>query len=205
MIKFVTQSVHRRQHLGVVFLLSLLSVFHCDRPLQSQSIPLSPESQAALAALNIPVAVPTYIPDGFTLSQIKINLCPSDSPQRGECRGGTSYEIIYRNSENTCLMVEAIGGGLGGPDSEFHYTTQTALLGEIDIRFGEITGDRNTPSPEQLSVPQPNLYNFPEAARSASSPFYAVRVEENRYLCGSNTSISPLEFEQILQSLVLLE
>jgi hypothetical protein len=205
MIKLVNQSVHCRHHLGLVSLLSLLSLFHADRPLQSQSIPLSPEYQAALGTLNIPVAVPTYIPDGFTLSQIKINLCPSDISQGGECREGTSYQIIYRNPDNTCLMIEAVGGGLGGPDSEFHYTTQTALLGEVDIRFGDMSTERKTPNQEQLTVPQPNLYNFPEAAGSASSPFYGVRVEENRYSCGQNTSISPLDFEQILQSLVLLE
>ncbi|WP_367291485.1 hypothetical protein [Laspinema palackyanum] len=121
MIKSVTKTRRTHQPLGFIFLVSLVSLFHADRPLQSQSIPLSPEYQAALAALNIPVAVPTYIPEGFTLSQIKINLCPSDIPQRGECREGTSYQIIYRNPENTCLIIEAIGGGLGGPDSEFHY------------------------------------------------------------------------------------
>ncbi|MCT7965326.1 hypothetical protein NG799_03135 [Laspinema sp. D1] len=201
----MTKPRRDRQPLGFIFLVSLVSLFHADRPLQSQSIALSPEYQAALAALNIPVAVPTYIPDGFTLSQIKINLCPSDIPQRGECREGTSYQIIYRNPENTCLMIEAIGGGLGGPDSEFHYTTQTALLGEVEIRFGEIPGDRNTPISEQLRTPQPGLYNFPATGRSGRSPYYASRVEEQGYLCGSNTSISPREFEQILQSLVLLE
>jgi hypothetical protein len=205
MIKSLTKPGRDRQHLGFIFLLSLLSLFHADRPLHSQSIALSPEEQAALAALNIPVVVPTYIPEGFTLSQIKINLCPSNSPQRGECRGGTSYEIIYRNPENTCLMIEAIGGGLGGPDSEFHYTTQTPLLGEVDIRFGETPGNRNIPSSEQLSTPQPGLYNFPANVPSTRSPFYAVRVEENRYSCGQNTSISPREFEQVLQSLVFLE
>ncbi|MCT7983774.1 hypothetical protein NG796_10740 [Laspinema sp. A4] len=205
MITSVTKPRRDRQQLGFVFLLSLLSLFHADRPLQSQSIALSPEYQAALAALNIPVAVPTYIPDGFSLSQIKINLCPSDIPQRGECREGTSYQIIYRNPDNTCLMIEAIGGGLGGPDSEFHYTTQTALLGEVEIRFGQIPGDRNTPRPQQLTTPQPGLYNFPATGRSDQSPYYAVRVEENRYLCGPNTNISPMEFEQILQSLVLLK
>ncbi|WP_254564688.1 hypothetical protein [Oscillatoria sp. HE19RPO] len=201
----MTKPARDRHYLGFAVLLSLLSLFHADRPLQSQSIALSPEEQAALAALNIPVAVPTYIPEGFTLSQIKINLCPSNSPQRGECREGTSYEIIYRNPENTCLMIEAIGGGLGGPDSEFHYTTQTALLGEVDIRFGEIPGDRNFPSSEQLSTPQPGLYNFPANLPSTRSPFYAVRVEENRYSCGQNTRISPREFDRVLQSLVVLE
>ncbi|MCT7957967.1 hypothetical protein, partial [Laspinema palackyanum] len=86
-----------------------------------------------------------------------------------------------------------------------HYTTQTALLGEVEIRFGEIPGERNTPISEQLRTPQPGLYNFPATGRSGRSPYYAARVEEQGYLCGSNTSISPLEFEQILQSLVLLE
>ncbi|AFY83229.1 hypothetical protein [Oscillatoria acuminata] len=191
--------------LGFAVLVSLGSLFYADRPLQSQSIALSPEYQAALAALNIPVAVPTYIPDGFTLSQITINLCPSDIRQGGDCREGTSYQIIYRNPENTCLMIEAIGGGLGGPDSEFHYITQTDLLGEVEIRFGENPGDGNTPRPEQLTTPQSQLYNFPAIGRSGRPPYYAVRVEEQRYLCGNNTSISPLEFEQIIQSLVLLE
>ncbi|MCT7990645.1 hypothetical protein [Laspinema olomoucense] len=201
----MTKPSRKFQHLGSAFLLSLLSLFHADRPLQSQSIALSPESQAALAALNIPVAVPTYIPEGFTLSQIKINLCSSDIPQGGECREGSSYEIIYRNADNVCVIIDAIGGGLGGPDSEFHYSIETPLLGEVEIGFGEIPGGRNTPTPEQLTNPQSRLYSFPAKATSTSSPYYAVRVPENRYACGSNTGISPLEVERILQSLVLLE
>ncbi len=205
MIKSVTKPGGDRQKLGFAFLLSLFSLFHADRPAQSQSIALSAEHQAALTALNIPVAVPTYIPNGFTLSQIKINLCPSNSPQGGECREGSSYEIIYRNADNTCVMIDAIGGGLGGADSEFHYSIETPLLGEVEIGFGEIPGDRNIPTREQLTSPQSRLYSFPTKATSSPSPYYAVRVPENLYACGSNTSISPLEVERILQSLVFLE
>ncbi|MGL5195898.1 MAG: hypothetical protein ACRC8Y_20120 [Chroococcales cyanobacterium] len=193
-----------KKTLGFAVLVSVVSLFAADRLLKSQSIPLSADAQAVLAALNIPVAVPTYLPNGFSLSQIKVNYCPPNVSQGGECRNGSSYQIIYRNSENTCILVEAIGGGLGGPDSQFHYATQTDLLGEVDIRFGDNSGERRTPTQEQLTVPQPNLYNFPEAAQSASSPFYGVRVEENRYLCDQNRSISPLEFERVLQSLVLV-
>jgi hypothetical protein len=193
-----------KKALGLAVLGSLLSLFYGERLLKSQSIPLSSDQQALLAALNIPVAVPTYLPNGFSVSQIKVNYCPANLSQGGECRNGSSYELIYRNSDQSCILVEAIGGGLGGPDSQFHYATQTNLLGEVDIRFGDNSGERRAPNREQLSVPQPNLYSFPEAARSASSPFYAVRVEENRYSCRQNTSISPLEFEKVLKSLVLV-
>lgn len=190
--------------LGLAVLVSLLILLYAAQRLKSQSIALSADEQALLAALNIPVAVPTYIPNGFSLSEIKVNYCSPNS-LGGNCRNGSSYDIIYRNSDRNCIRVEAIGGGLGGPDSEFHYATQTELLGAVDIRFGEIPGSGRTPTAEQLTVPQPNLFNFPEAAGSASSPFYAVRVEENHYSCGENTSVSPREFERVLQSLVLLE
>lgn len=189
--------------LGLAVLVSLLILFYATPGLKSQSIALSSDQQALLAALNIPVAVPTYLPNGFSLSDIKVNYCAPNSGG-GECRNGSSYGIIYRNSDRNCILVEAIGGGLGGPDSEFHYPTQTDLLGEVDIRFGDMSRESRTPTREQLTVPQPNLFNFPEAGISTNSPFYAVRVEENRYSCGQNTSISPLEFERVLQSLVLL-
>lgn len=189
--------------LGLAVLVSLLILFYATPGLKSQSIALSSDQQALLAALNIPVAVPTYLPNGFSLSDIKVNYCAPNSGG-GECRNGSSYGIIYRNSDRNCILVEAIGGGLGGPDSEFHYPTQTDLLGEVDMRFGDMSRESRTPTREQLTVPQPNLFNFPEAAISTNSPFDAVRVEENRYSCGQNTSISPLEFERVLQSLVLL-
>ncbi len=190
--------------LGLAVLVNGVSLFTADRLLQSQSLPLDADAQAVLAALNIPVAVPTYLPNGFSLSQIQVNYCPADVSQGGDCRNGSSYQIIYRNSNRHCILVEAIGGGLGGPDSQFHYTTQTALLGEVDIRFGDNSGERISPTREQLTVPQPNLYTFPEAANLESSPFYGVRMEETRYSCSQNTSISPLEFERVLQSLVLV-
>lgn len=191
--------------IAVALMLSSVSLFSSDRPVDSQAIALSSEQQAALKALNIPVAVPTYVPPGFIVSQIKFNFCSDSAPQSGDCRAGSSYEIIYRTQDNTCLVLDAIGGGLGGPDSEFHYPIQTDIFGEVEIRFGEIPGDGNTPTAEQLQMPQSGLYSFPARSRSMPSAYYAVRVEEERYSCGRNITISPLDVESIFKSLVWLE
>jgi hypothetical protein len=190
--------------IAIALLLSVISLCFGNCPAYSQEIPLSPEQQLALKAVNIPVAVPTYIPDGFSLSQIELTFCPGSTNQILGC-DSLSYELIYRNSENICLIISAVSGGLGGPDSEFYYPIQTDLFGEVLIGFGEIPGDGQMATPEQLQLPQSELYSFPARSRLTQPAYYSVNVEEERYFCGQNTAISPLDVEQILKSFIWLE
>ncbi len=170
-------------------------------------------SFASFRELGIPIAIPTYVPDGFNLDQIITKLYPASDRQtraRG-FRERSQYSIVYRNAQNTCLIIRAIGGGVGGGAADFEFPTSTALFGEVVILFGRnITLGNKAPTPEQLRIPQPNLSSYPATLVSGLSLYYTVSASNDNeyyrgtYSCGKNTSITPLELEKVLQSMVLL-
>lgn len=173
---------------------------------------LTPEQTSSLRALDIPVVVPGYLPEAFEISEVKANLCAPDAPQRGNCREGSSYTLVYRNAQNTCLLVNGVSGGVGGGSSEFEFQTPTELLGEVTILFGPPTGENQAPSAQQLTTPQANLGSFPAtlSGRSLPSPLYNVVVGDGEYYretygCGENASVTPQDLEKVLQALVILE
>jgi len=84
----------------------------------------------------------------------------------------------------------------------------------MSILFGEPSGENQQPTAEQLQVLQPNLSSFPSALQSppssSRSPYYWVSAgddtyDQETYACQQNASLTPLELEKIVQSLVLLE
>ena len=172
---------------------------------------LTPEQKSSLQTLDIPVVVPGYLPDAFEISEVKANLCGPDAPQWGNCREGSSYTLVYRNAQNTCLLVNGVSGGVGGGSSEFEFQTPTEVLGEVTILFGPPTGENQAPSADQLTTPQTSLGSFPAALKGRSpSPLYNVVVGDGEYYretygCGENASVTPQELEKVVQSLVVLE
>lgn len=164
-------------------------------------------SFASFRELGIPIAIPTYVPDGFNLDQIITKLSPASDPQKG-----SEYNMVYRNAQNTCLIITAVAGGVGGGAADFEFPTSTALFGEVVILFGRnITLANEAPTPEQLRIPQPNLASFPARLVSGFSLYYMVGASDDNeyyrgtYSCGKNTSITPLELQKVLQSMVLLK
>lgn len=180
---------------------------------------LSEAQKKSLKALDIKVAVPTYVPSGFKVSQVIAERCASNTPSRGNCREGSYYSIVYRNPTNTCLLINAMGGGVGGGDDEFQFSTKTRLLGEIMIGFNPIRGSGKTPTrqqlgknpkPDQLKVPQQELSSFPAKSVEGRSTFYNAvssgsQYYKDTYGCGKNDSITPLELEKVLHSLTWLK
>lgn len=163
---------------------------------------LTMEQSRSLKSLGIKIAVPSYVPPGFTVANIKTEPCPAESQRTatGVCRFGPSYQILYRNSQRTCFEISAIGGGLGGSDPEFVFPVETKLLGSITLGFGETPGDGKRPSAEQLTLPQSNIWSWP----AGESPYYQISTVENRDGCGENLSLTPLEVKKILQSFTWL-
>jgi hypothetical protein len=167
---------------------------------------LNQSQQDKLKQLGVPVVIPTYLPKGFQIADLIANLCTAEMPQTVECREGSSYSVIYRNANNTCLTVNAIGGGVGGGADEFQYETKTDLLGTVTIAFGRRDGGPNLPNPDQLQHPQANLSSLPALIQSkAKSLYYSVAVVESNsaYGCRQNQSVSPQELEKIVRSLRL--
>lgn len=145
---------------------------------------LTPEQKSSLQTLDIPVVVPGYLPNAFEISEVKANLCGPDAPQRGNCREGSSYTLVYRNAQNTCLLVNGVSGGVGGGSSEFEFQTPTEALGEVTILFGPPTGENQAPSADQLTTPQTSLGSFP-AALSGAISFAALQR------CGRRRRVLP--------------
>jgi hypothetical protein len=171
---------------------------------------LSEAQKASLASfreLGIPIAIPTYVPDGFNLDQIITKLSPASDPQKG-----SEYSMVYRNAQNTCLIITAVAGGVGGGAADFEFPTSTALFGEVVILFGRnITLANKAPTPEQLRIPQGHLSSYPARLVSGPSLYYMVSASNDdeyyrgTYSCGKNTRITPLELQKVLQSMVLLK
>ena len=174
---------------------------------------LSETQKTSLSELGIPVVIPTYMPAGFQLSEVIANSCKAGSPRTSFCREGPHYTLVYRNDQKTCLLMKAVGGGVGGGASEFEFQTRTTLLGDVSILFGKTSGGNQPLAAEQLGELQPNLYSFPASLKSlpgsSRSPYYWVTAgdssyDQETYGCGQNVSLTPLELEKIIQSLVLL-
>lgn len=172
----------------------------------------TPSQKAALTALDIPVVIPNYVPARFQVTQVNIDLCKSGTPQRGACREGSSYTIVYQNPQKTCVVVSAIAGGVGGGAAEFEWRTRSPRFGEVLILFGQPTGANQTPPPAKLRQPQPNLGSFPARliGSAGRSPYYSVTVGDSDYYrqtyrCRKNTSITPLDLEKIVQSLFVVK
>ncbi|MBD2096541.1 hypothetical protein H6F90_15505 [Trichocoleus sp. FACHB-591] len=175
---------------------------------------LSETQKTSLSELGMPVLIPAYVPQGFPLAEAIANACTARSPRSSLCREGPHYTLVYRNAQNTCFLVRAVGGGVGGGAGEFEFQTRTTLLGDVSILFGKSSGENQQPTAEQLRVVQPNLSSFPEALQSppgsSRSPYYWVSAgddtyDQETYACEQNASLTPLEVEKIVQSLVLLE
>ncbi len=167
--------------------------------------------KAALTALDIPVVIPNYVPAQFRVTQVNTNLCKPGTPQRGACREGSSYTLVYQNPQKACVIVSAIAGGVGGGAAEFEWRTRSPRFGEVLILFGQPTGANQAPPPAKLRQPQPNLGSFPaRLADNGRSPYYSVTTGDSDYYrqtyrCGKNTSITPLDLEKIIQSLYVVK
>ncbi|WNZ45787.1 hypothetical protein Q2T42_28765 [Leptolyngbya boryana CZ1] len=171
---------------------------------------LSPSQQASLKSLGIEIAVPSAIPAGYTVIKVDTEPCPENASrsEKGTCRFGPQYGIVYRNAEqNSCFAIEATGGGVGGVPREYAAKVKTELLGETSLLFGQENGEFKTPSAEQLDSPQPNLLTD----WAGVGPFYRISggdtARDAYYKGGSplcQNTITPNQAIEIMQSITWL-
>jgi hypothetical protein len=181
---------------------------------------LTIEDQTALKALGIAIAVPIDVPPDYTVSQVKLEPCPADSPRstEGTCRFGPGYGIVYRNATtDSCFAIEATGGGVGGPGAEYRLPFSTSLFGDGALQFGETGGESKTPSAEQLDSPQPDIYtDWGSKDGGTSGPFYRLtgadgvrraylNERDGQPATQCQNTITPNEAIKIAQSLTWLE
>jgi hypothetical protein len=178
-----------------------------NSPTNDTSSKLTEKQKSILKSLGIAIAVPSYIPKGFRVSDIQIDPCPRDARREpnGVCRFGPSYTIIYRNFQNNCFEVNAIGGGLGGPDGKYSRKVISKILGEVDLNIDMASDRPSQPISKAMGKsPQNNMWTFP----AGKAPFYQVATLEGKKirdgkstLCSSRAFMTPDELTKIVQSL----
>ncbi len=168
---------------------------------------IDPALKKFLKSINIKIAIPQYVPKGFRVAKVKTEPCPDNVPvdAKGVCRFRPSYAVLYRNAQNQCFAVSAIGGGIGGPDGRYTRRVNTKILGMVDINVDTATDAPSEPMTEAIAnTPQKHLWTFP----AGDSPYYQVSTIEGKdnwisstIPCSSRAYMTPKEFTKIVQSL----
>lgn len=181
---------------------------------EDPSSQLSEAQKAFLKGLGISIVVPLYVPQGFKIFQITTTTKRFSTTETKRSSFVSTYDIVYINAQATCLLVsgaDARIGGFGGADREWGFRTRTPLLGEVEIEFGTVPGAAKTPSPEQLKTPQSDLGIWPVERVPGLDISLGIATSDD-YLhstysgCSEkNTSITPLELEKVVKSIVLLK
>jgi hypothetical protein len=177
----------------------------------AQTGSLNLQQQASLKSLGIAIAVPGFVPAGYTVSKVDIKPCPANTPRsgKGSCRFGPNYGIVYRNAQqDRCFAIEATGGGVGGVPAEYEVLVDTSLLGKVSLLFGQSNGKFKTPSKQQLASPQPNLLTD----WGSSGPFYRIAGAEivrrsyySKPVSQCRNTIAPNDAIKIMRSLAWLK
>jgi hypothetical protein len=113
--------------------------------------PLTPAQHQQLTATDHPIVLPNDLPADFRITDVITNVCPTGVIKPG-CREGSSYTIVYRNPKNTCLLVNAIGGGVGGGSADLEFRTRSRLLGEVIILIGNQSGNNAPPNQDDMQT-----------------------------------------------------
>jgi hypothetical protein len=172
---------------------------------------LTVQQQKTLTSLGIAIAIPSFVPTGYTISKIETKPCLANAPRhaKGTCRFGPSYGIVYRHAQqNRCFAIEATGGGIGGVPAEYEMPIDTPLLGKVSLLFGASNGAFKKPSPQQLATAQPRLLTD----WGGTGPFYRIVgadfVRQSYYgerkgksVAPCRQTITPNEATQIIKSL----
>ncbi|MFM7886492.1 MAG: hypothetical protein ACKPCM_07350, partial [Pseudanabaena sp.] len=129
---------------------ALVAPFASANPNQSNASGLNNQQKLLLKSLGIAIALPSYVPKGFRVADVQVTPCPANAPQnaKGVCRSGPSYTIVYHNWQNNCFEVNAIGGGIGGPDGKYSRKVNSAILGEVDLNIDVSRWQRSQPISE---------------------------------------------------------
>jgi hypothetical protein len=131
---------------------------------------LSSRQTSTLDELGIRVAVPTYVPAGYVLEEVKTTPCASSSRRssNGTCSTGPDYFVRYHKGSSWYAM-EGTGGGIGGTSLTYKTPVTTKAFGVVDLRFGSgPDGVGLAPSGAQMHAMQNELY----CDWLGSGPFY---------------------------------
>ncbi|MDQ7825966.1 MAG: PQQ-like beta-propeller repeat protein [Candidatus Eremiobacteraeota bacterium] len=123
-----------------------------------------------LSKTGIPLVIPHYLPEGFTLSKVDTTI---------DSRFGNSYSIEYRYGSAVKFYVEAFCGGIGDtPSGKKEYPFTNPVLGKGTIQW---TPEKGKEPPFLLSTWLKGKAEFPvyHVRAFSVSPGEAVKVAES--------------------------
>jgi hypothetical protein len=129
-------------------------------PAAAQEGDLSVKQTSELGALGIRVAVPTYVPAGFVLEEVKTTPCKTRARRSssGTCSMEPDYFVRYHKG-SAWYAMEGTGGGIGGTSLTYKTPVTTKAFGVVDLRFGAgPDGIGLAPSRAQMHAVQNELY-----------------------------------------------
>ncbi len=137
------------------------------------------------------VVLPTYIPDGFKVDGFIV---------REDHKHGHSYEIRYRNQNNTCFGLKADNGQWGGPVAESEtLEVLSQSLGLVILRHSSLDQISNSYLDFRKDLPSPQ--SSPKTAYSFWSITGSKYYTDN-YKC--KFSLSLQEGVHVIESLQYL-
>jgi hypothetical protein len=110
---------------------------------------IPPDINAELAALEIPIAVPTYLPDGFDLVDYATGTTAAGPG------GGPFYWLVYRDDKSRCFAVEYTSGGIGGVGLSQQLTIESSIFGSGYV----LHSGQNDGSGLQAELPESDLFS----------------------------------------------
>lgn len=121
-----------------LFLLVCLSLLSLPSPAQDEPLHgLSKDQVRLLKSLGVSVAVPEYIPDGFSVEKVIATIS-----QRG-VGGGPGYRIIYASRARKGFVVESVSGGIGSPEADHVVPVVNPIYGETFVGVYKFDGQKS--------------------------------------------------------------
>lgn len=141
---------------------------------QHSENPLSTEQLSQLRSLDMRVIVPTYVPAGFELTELKIYK-GSPPDQRTRPDDVPFYWMIFQGENNTCFRL--MSGNQGFRDRpQNRISVNTKSFGTITVDYGK---SQSRPEVEliQAGIPLPESYRL-DSGINPNTPCKPMPVEE---------------------------
>ena len=143
---------------------------------------------------------------GYRAIAVQTEPCPPGAPRTatGTCRFGPSYGVVYRRAETgQCVVVEGVGGGIGGPATQYAWSVP-GPAGPVDLKVGGPAAQPQALPPVLRRKPSWEMYS----EWIGEGPFQRLQVwrpDLERQYPGTRTQcrrpLTPQEMADLLRAL----
>jgi len=155
---------------------------------------LQPAVNADLLALDIPIAIPTYLPPGFDLAAYDVGTRADGAD------AGPYYALVYHNAESQCFAIEASSGGVGSPILENRFPIESPIFGSNAVLYSGQLKALNAPA----TAATPDLVSDWLPGEVARYRYIGARLTMATYEQPACTDVPAEEAVKIIESLAYL-